>query len=190
MQVDTVNKTHKKRGEEKGKSKRREESGRRRTYTKKFCSFGSVHRSGCSWVAISPLATALGSGAKNLVKDLQAHVLVFCSCLWSYLCCCLFSYCFKLCLFPCFFGFRIYVCVFDLASSAGGAWNLEGLLCCSHRRTHGRTDGRLAISFLWIWLSLIGLCFPLLYNFWFLEGRCDMTAVLLALSSGILFFGV
>ncbi len=145
MQVETVNKTHKKRGEEKGKSKRREkwreESGRRRTYTKKFCSFGSVHRSGCSWVAISPLATALGSGAKSLVKDLHAHVLVFCSCLWSYLCCCLFSYCFKLCLFPCFFGFRIYVCVFDLASSAGGAWNLEGLLCCSHRRTHGRTDG-------------------------------------------------
>ncbi len=185
MQVETVNKTHKKRGEEKEKKA----DGDVRTQ-KSFAPLDRCADLVVSWVAISPLATALGSPAKSLVKDLHAHVLVLCSCLWSYLCCCLFSYCFELCLFPSSFGFRMYVCVFDLVSSAGGAWNLEGLLCCSRRRTHGRTDGRLAISFLWIWLSLIGLCFPLLYNFWFLEGKCDMTAVLLALSSGILFLGV
>jgi hypothetical protein len=123
VQVEAENKTHKKRGEEKEKSKRREkeESGRRRTYAKKFCSFGSVHRSGCFLSCHFPLATALGSAAKSLIKDLHAHVRVFCSCLWCYLCCCLFSYFFELCLFPCSFGFHMYVCVFDLVTSAGGA---------------------------------------------------------------------
>jgi hypothetical protein len=90
-----------------------------------------------------------------------------------------------------FFNVIVIECMLCLWSGDVCWWSLEfrrlALLFVS---TDARTHGRLAISFLWIWLSLIGICFPLLYNLWFLEGRCDMTAVLLALSIGVLFFGV